>query len=193
MDGLPEDADLEHDPDVERALKGKPATKDKTVDEDAEQHTFVLPGMGGAKWVALVGAGLAVGAVIAAAVRSTDHWFASGVLALYLTAFHTGTGVLAAAAVAYFERVKFGAPDLMAARMLVAVSLAYLVFNVGVGVYTALTAPLGALLYLVALGVLARFSMVRLIRVAAVHLLFIVGVYIAMMLYAAATAPAGAS
>lgn len=189
MDDMPEDTDLEHDPEVERALKGAPPSSDKSVDADADKPTFVRPGGGGAKPIALIGAGLAIGAAITAGVRSSDHWFASAALALYLTAFHTGTGVAAAAAVAYLERVKFGAADLMAARMLVAVAIAYLVFSAGMGGYNALTAPLGAVLYLLALGVLSRFTPVRLLRVAAVHVLLVAGVYVAMMLYAAARAP----
>ncbi len=192
MDDMPEDADLEHDPEVERALKGEPS-RDKTVDVDADKPRFVKEGGGEAKPLALVGLGLAVGAAITAAVRSSDHWFASGALAIYMTLLHSVTGIAAAAGVAYFEREKFGRVDLAGARMLVAVAVAYLVFSAGAGAYNAVTAPLGALLYLVVVGVLFRFPMVRLVRVAALHLMIVVAVYVAMMLYAAAKAPVAAA
>src|SRR6185295_7956552 len=92
IDDMPEDADFDHDPEVEAALKGaKPkASKDDTVDEEAKPATpFVKAGLGDSKTIALVGAGITIAAVIAAAVNAPEHWFFAGVLALYFVIIHT--------------------------------------------------------------------------------------------------------
>ena len=188
VDDLPEDADLEHDPEVERALKGEPlenADQDGTVDANPPGATFVKPG-GDPKTLALVGAGLAIATTIVSAINS-EHWFFAGALALYLTAVHTITGLIAIAIVAYFEKLRFGPLETAAARMLVAVGLAYLVISAGAGNWNAITAPLGALVYLVAVGVLFRLLVPRLLRVAAIHAILSAALYLAMILYAAAT------
>jgi hypothetical protein len=73
--------------------------------------------------------------------------------------------------------------------MLVAVSIAHLVISAGKGGYNVVTAPLGVLLYAAAMGVLFRLSPVRMVRVGAMHAVMIAAIYLAMVLYAAASAP----
>ncbi len=183
VDELPEDADLEHDPEVERVLKGEPLEPDSVDAEIPPAMLFVKPG-GDPAVLAAIGGGILLAAVITSCLRTTRHWFPAGALTLYLTLLNTICGVAAIAIVAHFERLRFGRVELAAARMLIAVSVAFLAFSFGQGLTTALTAPLGLALYLAALGMLFKVSLLRAVRVASVHAAITLSIYIAMIIYA---------
>jgi hypothetical protein len=192
IDDMPEDADFTHDPEVERALKGEKsaaADKEVTVDETPEPAPpFVRPG--DAKVTALVGAGIGIAAIIAAAVNSPQHWFPSAVLVLYFIVLHAMTGVGALAGAAYICDQPLGRIELAAARMLAAVSLFLLLVNLQVGFAHRFIEPLLAVAgYWLTLTVLFRASWVRLFYVAVIHAGLALVVWLGMAIYAWANAP----
>jgi hypothetical protein len=191
-DDFPEDADFEKDPEVERALKGEPAPtsgegEHGEEDPDPRRKHRLVKATGDPKVYALVGTAIALAAMVVASVRNSDHWFSAGVLAVYMVALNTVTGVGAIGTVAYFEQARLGKFRHAAARMLVAVAVATLIFNIGAGQYNVITAPLGVVAYLGSLAVLFHWTPVRIIRVAAVHGAMIAVLYLGMVLYDAAT------
>jgi hypothetical protein len=195
IDDMPEDADFEYDPEVERALKGgKAGEADKaskdTVDAEVEPSPpLVKPGFGDAKTTALVGAGIAIAAVIAASVGAPVHWFLAGVLALYFVVIHTITGVAALAAAAKIGDQPLGSIELAGARMVVAVSLFMFLVSLNFSFAHHWIEPLIACAgYWLALSMLLRVPWSNLFYVAMIHAGLAVVVWIGMVTYAGATA-----
>lgn len=137
IDELDDDADLEHDPEVERAVRGIPLAT--PVPGEPESHEpkaeLVTPGVASWKVMAGIGAGLVVAATVLAAI---NHWperptpsraFIHVLLTLYDGVLHTATGVGATLAAAFFTGRRHGRFDLAASRMLVSVGVFLLVFN----------------------------------------------------------------
>jgi hypothetical protein len=188
---FPEDADFTHDPEVEKALKGDKAEVSKaTVDEAAEPaQPFTKPGMGDAKTIALIGAGLAIAAVIAAALDSTTGHFSAAVLTVYFIFIHTITGVGAVAGAAHLNDQPIGPIELAAGRMLAAVSMFMFLLNVHVTSYHFISAIFAAVLYWLTLTVLFRISTGKLLTVAIMHAGFALIIWLGMVIYSWATTP----
>lgn len=195
-DDFPEDADFTHDPEVEQALKGeKPRdkTKDDTVDKVPEpQPPLIKPGMGNARTISLVGLGLAIAAVIAAAVNAEHHSFWQAVLALYLIIVHSLTGLGAVAATAHINEQPMGPAELAAGRMLTAVSLFMFLFNLHVTSYRLVAAVFAVGGYYLALAILFRAATNRLLMIAIMHLLAAILLWLGMAIdgWAAPPVPA---
>jgi hypothetical protein len=188
---FPEDADFTHDPEVEKALKGDKAGPSKaTVDEVAEPvPPFTKPGMGDAKTIALVGAGLAIAAIIAATLDSTTGHFSAAVLTIYFIFIHTITGVGAVAAAAHLNDQPIGAIELAAGRMLAAVSMFMLLMNIHVTSYHFISPIFAAVFYWLTLTVLFRIGSGKLLTVAILHAGFATFIWLGMVIYDWAAAP----
>src|ERR1051325_6538052 len=181
---FPEDADFSHDPEVEKALKGdKAVAKSKDgVDESDPVPPFVKPGMGDAKTVALVGAGLAIAAVIAAAIEASTGHFSAAVLTIYFLLIHTVTGFGAVAAAAHLNDQPLGGIDLAAARMLTAVSVFLLLMNIHVTSYTWISPIFAAVFYWLALTILFRIGSGKLMTVGILHAGFATIIWLGMVI-----------
>ncbi len=104
---------------------GSPASRPQAT-------AFVKPGLGSAQVIALVGAGVALSAVIVSAVyagQRGERWLPAAVWTLYSTLLHSATGVVAVMIVASATRAKAGDLILACARMLLAVGAFMLVSN----------------------------------------------------------------
>jgi hypothetical protein len=124
--GFEEDADFTADPEVERVAAGKPEQPVRVV---ADPPELIKPGLGGARVWGVVGAVLAVGALVATGVNAGDHHVARILLALYSVALHAGTGVVAVYVAAVLTERRVTRVELVAARMLTAVAAFSLVFH----------------------------------------------------------------
>ncbi len=192
---FPEDADFSHDPEVDKALKGDKGdkaakSKDDTVDEDADAvPPFIKPGMGDAKTIALVGLGLTIGAVIAAAVEATNGRFSAAVLALYFVVIHALTGFGALAAAAHLNDEPLGRMELGAARMLTAVAMFVLLMNLHVTSYALISPIFAAVGYWITLTILFRISPGKLGSVAVLHVGFATILWLGMVIYHWAVMP----
>lgn len=108
---------------VETGTSTEPGEEDPTTEE------FVTPGGGSAQLWGIVGAFLAVAAMIVAGINvppAGSGWLVvvgAVVLAVYNIAVHTGTGLAAVAITARIYEQKFGVLELAAARMFAAFSL----------------------------------------------------------------------
>jgi hypothetical protein len=191
-DDFPEDADFSHDPEVEEALHGKkdkPRSKDETVDEETKpQPPLVKPGLGDAKTISLVGAGLAIAAVVAAGVEAETHRFWQAILALYLIIVHSLTGLGAVATTAHLNDQPVGPPELAAGRMLAAVSMFMLLLNIHVTSYPLVGAVFATGGYYLVLAILFRAPAARLLMIAIIHALTVILLWLGMSLYGWATA-----
>lgn len=102
--------------------------------EDAAPGEFSTPGRGSAKTVAIIGAVIALGAMIAAGVNSPPHFVPVSsrvILTLYETLLHTGTGVFAVFLAARLSEMRLGNVELAAARMLTAFATFQLFTHLG--------------------------------------------------------------
>ncbi|HYE63152.1 MAG TPA: hypothetical protein VD997_14250 [Phycisphaerales bacterium] len=187
IDDFDDDADFDKDPEVERVMKGEPdeaaEAAGPAIDPERRKHRLVKPA-GDPQVYAMIGGGIAIAAAIISGYNNQEHWFLSGVLALYMCLFNTITGVGAIGAVAYFEQARLGKVKHAAPRMLITVAAGSLVLSIGVGGYNVITAPLGIATYLGLLAVLYRWPPVRVLRVAALHAAIMGAQYFAMLLYA---------
>lgn len=124
LDDFSEDADFDKDPELERAILGKPASSAgvTVAEERPELPEFVKPGFGEPKHLAVLGGVLLVIAMIATAVNAPNSVAFRVLLALYNTLVHTGTGVVAVYIAARLSERSFTRVELVAARMLVAVA-----------------------------------------------------------------------
>lgn len=162
MDDMDDDADLTHDPEVERALRGGDPSDDTVTGEEIKlpQEPVVKEGRGEPKTVAIVGASVLLAAVIVSVVNAESRPFALGVSTGYLTLFHTLTGVGAVATLAYAEGRPTGRIELAAARMFVAVAAFMLVLGLrfaALGNFNGwVMAPMAAVVYYITVWVLFR-------------------------------------
>jgi len=189
LDAFDDDADLERDPEVERALRGgggpvAPVPASPPVD------AFVKPGMGDAKAVALVAAGVLLAAVIVAGVNAPvvdgkSPWIAVAAKTLYLSLVHTLTGVGAVALAAKLAEKPLGRLDLAAARMLAAVSILQLIIHLNIPIPGRFDEPLlAAGAYWVTVQALFRLRSLPALHIAAFHALFWFALWMAMLLHA---------
>jgi len=143
LDDFDEDADFDDpgsDPDtaphapprpkarLAEAESRRPNKPEADTQEVEHIKPFVLEGLGSARVWAIVGGLLLLGGAIAAGITS-QKVIASIFLAIYLTLFHTGTGVAALFVTAQVLGKPFGRIEVGAARMLTAVAAFILVFN----------------------------------------------------------------
>lgn len=132
-----EDADFDHDPEVEQAKKGiLPGSKLGAKSADAKSpidpsRLMVLPGRGDLKTLAMVGAGVALAAAVGAAFNAADgrNRFFVAVSLLFDIAMHTITGVGAIGLAAAMLGKVLRNFELAGARMLVATALFALGFQ----------------------------------------------------------------
>lgn len=132
-----EDADFDHDPEVEQAKKGiLPGTKLGAKTAEAKvpidpSRLMVLPGRGDLKTLAMVGAGVALAAAVGAAFNAADgrNRFFVAVSLLFDIAMHTITGVGAIGLAAAMLGKVLRNFELAGARMLVATALFALGFQ----------------------------------------------------------------
>lgn len=170
-EGFDEDADFESDPEVERALgKRPPAETPRGAESAPPVDPFIRPGLGEAKIIALVGAGVLLSAVIAAAITAPSLWWIHGMLAAYAGLLHAGTGVGALAIGARLSEKPLGPWELGAARMLLAVALFLLVFHIPLPAQVWLGPAVAAAVYSAATMTLFRLPIQEWFTVAASHL-----------------------
>ncbi|MCE7974857.1 MAG: hypothetical protein DYG92_11150 [Leptolyngbya sp. PLA1] len=177
LDDLDDDADLTADPEVERALKGEPRAEARTP-EPAEPMPeaappLVRPGRLSARHAAIAGGVLSLAAVIVGASGAGEHWVGGAVMAAYLIALHTCTGVLALGVTAHLHAARLGPLNLVAARVLVAVAAFMAVVMLPIPGPVTLARPLAAVgaigVYLVLMGVLFRPGTHRYRAMVALH------------------------
>ncbi|MBI1189759.1 MAG: hypothetical protein GC200_03645 [Tepidisphaera sp.] len=133
LDDVDDDADLTHDPEVERALKGGAATADDTAaGEPAVREQgppVVKDGKVSPKTLAIIGGVVTLAAIVVSVINAPAGKFAAAVSATYLTLFHTVTGVGAVAILAYAENRPTGRIEVAAGRMFIAVASFMLVLS----------------------------------------------------------------
>lgn len=168
-EGFDEDADFESDPEVERALGKRPETP-RGAESAPPEEAFIQPGLGEPQVIALIGAGVLLSAVIAAAIRAPSLWWVHGMLAAYAGLLHAGTGVGALAIGARLAEKPLGRWDLGAARMLMAVALFQLVFHIPIPAQIWLGPVAAAGVYAAATMTLFRLPVQQWFTVAASHL-----------------------
>lgn len=168
-EGFDEDADFETDPEVERALGRSPATV-RGAEAPPEPEPFIRTGLGEAKVIGLIGAGVLLSAVIASAIAAPSYWWVHGMLAAYAGVLHAGTGVGALAIGARLAEKRLGPWELGAARMLLAVSLFLLVFYIPLPAKVWLAPIAAAAAYSAATLTLFRLPVQQWFIVAASHL-----------------------
>lgn len=159
--------------------------------------TFVKPGWGEPKPVALVGAGIALAAAIMAAVAAWNIGagtaLAAAVWVLYLSALHAATGTAAIAIVAGAEGRLMGNLVLAAARMFVAVALFLAPLPLAAqfgGWIVAVSAVAG---YAAATCLLFRWPLRAWFHVAVCHAVFALVVWGTVQLHALAQPPRSAA
>ncbi|MBS0198164.1 MAG: hypothetical protein JSR77_15525 [Planctomycetes bacterium] len=130
LDDFDEDADFDKDPEVERVIKGPKAAKEEAA--KPPEAIFVKPGLGEPQSIALVAAGVLLGAAIAASVRADGRWYAAAISTVYEALIHTLTGVGAIAVAAHLTEKRIGSLPLAGARMLLAVSVFSLIFYLNI-------------------------------------------------------------
>lgn len=186
LEGFDDDADFEHDPEVEAALNPRPAGVGGMVPAGAPDRPALVKawGPGPAAWAA-VGGTLLIGAVIATAVNEKDHPIVGSVLTVYNAGVHTCTGVLALAVSAMLLRRRLGAIEQAAARMFVAVAALLIPANlrislIGHGAWEEIT--LATVVYVLAVAGLFRVWGRPLAYVVCSHFLIWIVVQIGMQL-----------
>lgn len=195
LDDFPEDADLEHDPEVERALKAggrlpeeiKPSVEPATEGEG--NPPFVKPGMGEPQVVALVSVGLLLAAVVTSAINAENQWFASAVTTLYMALLHTATGIAAVVIAAKIVEAPLGSVELAAARMFAAVAVFQFFINLHIPIPGRFDEPiLAAGAYWAVIMVLFRLPVVKTFYIGMLHAGLWFAIWLAMVLHAWATA-----
>lgn len=199
-----EDADFDHDPEVEQAKKGiLPGGKLGAKSGEAKapidpSRLMVLPGRGDLKTLAIVGGVAALFAAIGAAFNETvaEKRFFVGIRLLFDVAIHTITGVGAVGLAAAMLGKVLRNFELAGARMLVASALCALGFQLNFGSeYHILGLMLAAGAYFLTVWFLFRLKSQDTLVVAAFHF----AMFILLLLYqqvsiwaasAAKTAPA---
>lgn len=185
-----EDADFERDPDVERAKSGKPTRSTPTLLAPGEEP-IVKPGLGDEKVMAIAGAVLLIGAVIAVFIRDPGNTPARALLVAFQCVLHAGTGLAALAAAAAMLGKPLGHPDLGAARMFVAVGIFQIIANINV-LFPGTRADelaLGAAAYFGAVWLLFRRPPDQTAIIAGFHFLGWLAVFLTGQLYAWANRP----
>jgi len=129
LEEFSEDADFDRDPELERAILGKPASTQAVEEHRPELPEFVKPGFGEPRHLAVVGVVLLVSAMIAAGVNAPNRAIFRVLLTLYNTLVHAGTGVVAVYIAARLLERSFTRVELVGARMFVAVSALSLVMS----------------------------------------------------------------
>lgn len=186
LSSFPPDADFTTDPELERAVAGPPKAGEP-VRVAVELPEIVKPGLGGAKVWAIVGAVLTAAAVIAIVVNAAPVGtppaaptvgarILRAILAVYSVALHTGTGVVAVYAAALLSHRRVTRVELVAARMLAAVSAIALVTSLRFEFWgqpafllTAERLLLGAGVYLGLVAILFRLTRTLLMYVVGSH------------------------
>ncbi|MCC6676848.1 MAG: hypothetical protein IT436_06870 [Phycisphaerales bacterium] len=168
-EGFDEDADFETDPEVERAL-GKRPDAARGAEAPPAVEPFIRVGLGDPQVIALIGAGVLLSAVIAAAITAPSLWWVHGMLAAYAGLLHAGTGVGALAIGARLAEKPLGPWELGAARMLLAVALFQLVFHIPLPAQIWLGPVVAAAVYAGATMTLFRLPVQQWFTVAASHL-----------------------
>ena len=135
LDDFDEEADFEHDPEVEQAVRGIPVEDPPATEPSIWGTRGMLSGKPispSTKWKFATGVGI-VAAVTAAVFAGINHdsvvW-AHVLLTLYLAILHTATGVGAVLVTALLLGRSVGRFDSAASRMLAAVGLYLLVYNI---------------------------------------------------------------
>lgn len=196
LDDMDDDADLTHDPEVERALRGGDPSDDTVTGEEIKlpQEPVVKDGRGEPKTMAIIGASVLLAAIILTVINSDSRQFAAGVSTGYLTLFHTLTGVGAVATLAYAENRPTGRIELAAARMFVAVAAFMLVLGLrfaALGNFNGwVMAPLAALMYYVIVWMLFRLPRRQMQILAGAHAGIAILLYLLLAIHTWASNPA---
>lgn len=176
LDDIDDDADLTHDPEVERALRGGEPTDNPPPGMDVgppKGPPLVKEGRGAPKTLGAIGAAILLAAVILAVINADSRKFAAGISTGYLTLFHTLTGVGAVAILAYAENRPPGRIELAAARMFVGVATFMLVLSLHFatlqGFNAAVMSVLAALAYYLVVWALFRLPQRQMQILAGAH------------------------
>jgi len=182
LDGFDDDADFDHDPEVDAALGKKGAAPSEAVPSRPPfvKDGPVVPGV----WLG-IGFVLLLGAVVGAAVNEKNHPVAGSFLTIYNALLHTCTGIAALGVTAMLLRRPFGSVEQAGARMFVAVTAFLVLTNtritlIGDGLWEELI--LASLAYIAAVAVLFRLWRRLLMYVVCAHFLLWMGVQIGMEL-----------
>ena len=191
MDDLDEDADLEHDPEVERVLTDQPKAVEhkepsipiEPLDAPRQPVVFVKPAWDSPRMMMIFGGVLTAAAIVATYVNEDSHEVLRSVLSLYKIAVHTGTGVVAVIVSALLVHMKVGRLDKAAARMFVAVSAFMLVAHLDMNIKTNTVELLaGAATYVAVVAWLFRFKRDHLLIVSIAHLALVAVTQVGMVL-----------
>ncbi|MDX9912343.1 MAG: hypothetical protein RBS39_10985 [Phycisphaerales bacterium] len=132
LSGFDEDADFEKDPVVEAVVKGPRIEHDEhdgTRGEKDEYPPLCDEGWPGVKTLSVVGALLAIVAIVLVFRDAESKQFTRAVLMAYGIAVHTGLGTVAVVIAAHFAPRHVGNMGVAAARMFVAVSALAAVYS----------------------------------------------------------------
>ncbi|MDX2149049.1 MAG: hypothetical protein SFZ23_16170 [Planctomycetota bacterium] len=208
LEGFDPDADFERDPELARAAKvggapperrggdrrfrdaserprreAAPADRDERSESGGE-GIIARPGVPNAQISAAIGLGVMLSAMIVAGVNARASIAAHVIVAGYQVLLHAATGVVAIYLVAKFHRLKLGAVELAAARMLLAVALFQLCFQLNFrlfsGKFEEVLAAAGA--YFLATLLLFRQGSERTLHVGATHFVLWLLVWLGSML-----------
>lgn len=177
LDDVDDDADLTHDPEVERALKGGPPTADDTAagvpaPKDLGPPIVREPRFA-PKVLGIIGSAIMLGAIIVSVINAPVAKFAAAVSTTYLTLFHTLTGVGAVAILAFVEGRPTGRIEVAAGRMMIAVATFMLVLGLKFAAldgYNAwVVSPLAALAYYLVVWALFRLPQRQMQILAGAH------------------------
>lgn len=202
IEDFEEDADFDHDPEVERALRGgrngeRKGSKETKEDGALKVHTLAREAWDPPRVIAVLGAVVTIPALVASWLQAAREPNADAMdaliatlLTLYNTGLHTITGVAAVILSAVLLNLAPGRIELISARMLLAVAVFQGLSHIQLGY--GLPVLLGVLGYLTVLAVLMRTTRDRLFVMSATHLVLVGITQLGMMLYAAADARATA-
>ena len=194
LDDFDEDADFSVDPEVEQATGKGPKPVSAAAEPTPAGPTFVRPaGRLDARTLGITAGVLTLSAVIAAALTAPARLrqgFPDAFLTLYLTFFHTATGVGALLLAAALRGERAGDVVLAAARMGVAVASFQFIYHLDIPVAGRTDEFLLAMLsYLSLLMIQFRFDRERLVLVAGVHAAQWLAIYLVTVLWGWAQAP----
>lgn len=166
-----DDEDYDRDPEVERALGKGP--RPASTPSAPEAPVLIRPGWGTPQVIASLGAGIALGATIAAGVQAGHAPIRTAAFTAFQILLHAATGTGALALGALLVERPTGRIELGAARMLLAVASLGLAINLGPPWAAGFGPPLaGALCYIAIVWTLFRLPAREVFIVSALHFTF---------------------
>lgn len=201
LDDFPEDADFDHDPEMNRVITGeadKPKVEVAEVETDGREE-FVKEGWDNPVLLLVLGGISLLAALIATGVTAPDGSGAGAIaklviLTLYFTALHTGTGLVAVMLGALFTETRFSKASLAAPRMFLCVAIFEFISHLNVpvpGRFDELA--LAAMAYVLAMWGTFRLGRTPLAILAGSHFILWLLVHIGIVLYSQAHLAAGVS